>query len=58
MAHLTRPDGEPEPVCANCDSWTDKPLHLCLLIMKETSAVDGCKKFFPDARKWPEADHD
>lgn len=50
-------EDEPEPVCANCDSWSGEP-KVCLHIQKQTGATDGCRKFFPDPKRWPDADHD
>lgn len=50
-------DDEPEPLCVNCDSWTGNPLRLCLHIGQKTEPTDGCKKFFPDSLRWPDADH-
>jgi hypothetical protein len=57
MVKRKRIDGEPEPMCANCDSWTAEPRRLCLIMMERTEPTDRCAKFFPDGRRWPEADH-
>jgi hypothetical protein len=59
------PSDEPKAECGNCDSWIEdmNGHHHC---MNKQSIkygllpdVDyGCKNFFPDPRRWPEADHD
>ena len=60
MDEFIRIDGEPEPVCANCDSY--KP-EGCINMQSEwfnykPLASYGCRSFFPNHDRWPEADHD
>lgn len=46
--------------CVNCDSWAEAPargIGICLKINEPTNLSDGCAKFFPDPKRWPDADH-
>jgi len=61
---MLRVDDEPEAICRNCDSWQEdlNGRHHCLNDRSEkqrllTEAMDHCAKFFPDPRRWPDADH-
>jgi len=59
------PSEEPEAICCNCDSWKEdlQGNHHCMngqsnLESLLTDYNDHCKKFFPDPKRWPDADHD
>lgn len=55
-----RNDGEPEPVCFNCDCYDGGRCinRLSAWFSFDPKPHDGCKRFFPDHKRWPEADHD
>lgn len=58
---LAKVDGEPDAHCVNCDSWAEAPqrgVGVCLKSKQPTQPADGCAQFFPDPKRWPEADHD
>lgn len=55
-------DGDPKPVCANCDCYASA-LKRCInrtsiWFTFNPQPHDGCERFFPDAKRWPDYDHD
>lgn len=59
MSKISKVDGEPDAHCVNCDSWVPMPrAGVCLKIEEPTEPGDGCAKFFPDPKRWPDADHE
>jgi hypothetical protein len=63
------PSEEPDPICANCNSFDragrpfDDPPFDSRCLNKQArrgrvTMADRCKHFFPDAKMWPDADHD
>lgn len=64
LEEFIRADGEPEPVCANCDCYAPKDGNPGKCVNTQSlwfnfspQPLDGCSKFFPDHGRWPEADH-
>lgn len=51
---------EPKAVCANCDSFFNGKCSNRLSVWFHFSPQpsDGCERFFPDPKRWPDADHD
>lgn len=53
-------DEEPEAVCGNCDCYdADRRCinRLSFWFRFSPQPFDKCEKFFPDHKRWPEADH-
>jgi hypothetical protein len=57
-------EDEPVPVCGNCDyMMTDQEGRLICVNTESrhnaetVNTAHGCEKFFPDHKRWPEADH-
>lgn len=57
-------EDEPEAICGNCDAWKEDLYgnHHCLNHRSPhetllTDYNDHCNKFFPDPKRWPDADH-
>lgn len=54
---------EPKAICGNCDYHSPSLRgHLCsntrsLKYATLTWPDDGCGRFWPDSKRWPEADH-
>lgn len=55
---------EPDPICGNCDAYIGdlSGQNFCMNAKSEKygllpEADYGCKNFFPDPKRWPEADH-
>lgn len=56
---------EPDDICANCQYWQGDLDGRTICINTRSrymgdamTAYAGCDKFFPDPKRWPEADHD
>lgn len=58
-------DDEPDAICANCDCYASDAtgrFHYCVNRLSPKygdlrSSAEGCVKFFPDPKRWPDADH-
>ena len=55
---------EPEAICSNCDGWAGGSAGRGVCMNKRsincgvfTHTQQGCGVFFPDSRRWPDADH-
>jgi len=54
-----RAGGEPQPVCANCDCFAAAKCvnRHSIWFNFNPQPHEGCEKFFPDHKRWPDADH-